>query len=232
MSNSEDLLRMRREYDYRKNKPEYDRLYSPFYSPYLYSVLHRQQDLIAMLRKQGVNSLGGKRILEIGCGRGGALVEYLTLGADPENLSGIDILPDRLTDARHKLPLSGISCADGQDLPFPAKTFDLVLQYTAFSSVLDDQIKKRMASDMLRVLKPDGLIVWYDFWLNPTNLQTRGIRPKEIRRLFDGCDIRFHKITLAPPIARRIVPISWGIGLFLESLKIFNSHFLAIIRPR
>ena len=42
-----------------------------------------------------------------------------------------------------------------------------------------------MAEEMVRVLrKPDGLIVWYDFWLNPTNKQTRGIRPTEIKKLF------------------------------------------------
>ena len=73
---------------------------------------------------------------------------------------------------------------------------------------------------------------WYDFWLNPTNPQTRGIRPAEIRRLFPNCRYEFHKITLAPPIARRVVPISWMLALFLESLKIFNSHYLVAIRPQ
>jgi len=71
----------------------------------------------------------------------------------------------------------------------------------------------------------------YDFWLDPTNPQTRGIRPGEIRRLFPNCQYIFRKITLAPPLARRIVPLSWGLALFLESLGIFNSHYLATIRP-
>jgi hypothetical protein len=93
-------------------------------------------------------------------------------------------------------------------------------------------MKKEIATDMLRVLKPGGLILWYDFWLNPTNPQTRGIRPAEIKRLFPNCTYEFHKITLAPPIARRVVPISWMLALFLESLKIFNSHYLAAIRPK
>jgi len=54
----------------------------------------------------------------------------------------------------------------------------------------------------------------------------------EIKRLFPGCRYEFHKITLAPPIARRVVPISWIAALFLENLKIFNTHYLAVIRPR
>jgi hypothetical protein len=28
---------------------------------------------------------------------------------------------------------------------------------------------------------------------------------------------------------RRLVPLSWGLALFLESLKIFNTHYLAAI---
>jgi hypothetical protein len=72
--------------------------------------------------------------------------------------------------------------------------------------------------------------VGYDFWLNLTNLQTRGIRPAEIFRLFPDRKIVYNKITLAPPIARRIIPVSWGLGLILESVKALNTHYLAIIQ--
>jgi hypothetical protein len=74
------------------------------------------------------------------------------------------------------------------------------------------------------------LILWYDFWLNPTNKQTRGIRPPEIRRLFPGCGFEFHRITLAPPLARRIVPISWLLAALLEKLKLLNTHYLVAIQ--
>ena len=79
----------------------------------------------------------------------------------------------------------------------------------------------------------------YDFRLNPTNPHTRGIRPAEtcpeqgrrIRRLFPNCAIELHKITLAPPLTRLVVKVSWMPALFLESLKVFNTHYLALIRP-
>lgn len=101
-----------------------------------------------------------------------------------------------------------------------------------FSSILDSDIRARAVSEMLRVLKPDGLIVWYDFWTNPTNKQTRGIRPTEIRKLFPGCTFRFQKITLAPPITRLLVPHFSALAYFLEALTIFNSHYLVIIRKQ
>jgi len=56
--------------------------------------------------------------------------------------------------------------------------------------------------------------------------------------LFPGCAFEFHKITLAPPLARRVVPVSWGLAYGLERLKIFNSvpfgdtHYLVAIRQR
>jgi hypothetical protein len=76
------------------------------------------------------------------------------------------------------------------------------------------------------------LILSYDFWLNPTNRQTRGLQPAEIRSLFPGCRFAFERITLAPPITRRLasLPGGWGLCLFLESLKIFNTHYLVAIR--
>jgi hypothetical protein len=85
---------------------------------------------------------------------------------------------------------------------------------------------------MVRVLRPGGLIIWYDFWFNPTNRQTQGIRPAEIRRLFPHCTHTFYRLTLAPPLARRLVPLSWTLALLLEKLRLFNSHYLVAIEKR
>lgn len=108
---------------------------------------------------------------------------------------------------------------------------DLALQFTAFSSLLDQNIKTRMAQKMLRVLKPQGMILWYDFWLNPTNRATRGIGKGEIRRLFPHCTFAFQRITLAPPIARAVIKVSWGFCALLEKMQILNTHYLVAIRP-
>lgn len=229
MSELPDLDRLREEYADRKTRLAGKDLYSLFYAPYQFATHQRQRALIRALKQLGIASLSGRRILEVGCGGGGVLLEYLSLGAEPENLFGIDLLRDRLVEAHHRLPLSGVSCADGQHLPFAERSFDLVLQYTAFSSVLDERIKQQMAADMLRVLRPDGVIIWYDFWWNPTNPQTRGIRLSEIRDLFPNQKMTYNKITLAPPIARRLIPVSWGLGLFAESIKVLNTHYLTMI---
>ena len=73
---------------------------------------------------------------------------------------------------------------------------------------------------MLRVLKTDGIILWYDYHMN--NLQNpnvKGVKKKEIYKLFPDCDVYLKRITLAPPITRAIVPSSWLACYFLEKLS-------------
>jgi SAM-dependent methyltransferase len=231
MSEVEDISRLRIEYAERKRRFEGRDDYSWSNPANLFILQQRQRALLRALRRHGLADLGQASLLEMGCGSGGVLAEFLNFGVKAANLHGADLLFDRLGEARPRLPGSPLANADGQRLPYSSRSFDLVLQFTALSSILDEAVRATICQEMLRVLKPGGLVLWYDFWLNPTNPQTRGIRPPEIRGLFPGCCFEFHRITLAPPIARRLVPLSWPLALLLESLKVFNSHYLAVIRP-
>ncbi len=227
---TDDLARLRAEYANRARRLAGSDIYSPFNSANFFTIQARQRAVLRALQKEGLTDLSGLRIFEMGCGSGGVLQEYRWLGADEKKLYGIDLLPDRLREARQAVPQAGLVNANGQYLPFPSASFDLVLQYTAISSILDADLRRAVCAEMLRVTRPGGLILSYDFWLNPTNRQTRGLTPAEIRQSFPGCAIRFYKITLAPPLARRIVPLSWGFGYLLESLGFLNSHYLTAVR--
>ncbi len=222
-----DLVRLRAEYAERAESIGKTDRYSLFNPAQLFAVQQRQRAVLKCLRRNDFYPLKGRHILEVGCGAGGVLLEALTFGADAEHVHGADLLFERVQKAFAPLPLT---CADGQSLPYAAASFDLTMQFTVFSSVLDDGVKRNLAAEMLRVTKPGGLILWYDFWLNPTNPQTRGIRPAEIRNLFPGCSFQFERTTLAPPLARRLVPLSWGLSLLLESMSVFNTHYLGAIR--
>ncbi len=227
----DDLARLRVEYEDRKFRFAGRDIYSLFNPAQLFAIQGRQRAVLSALKQQGIADLSQLKVLEVGCGGGGVLAEFLSLGVPAGNLHGVDLLHDRLTLAHGWLTGATLLNADGGCLPFPLGNFDLVLQYTALSSILDPRVRGYMCAEMLRVLNPAGLILSYDFWLNPSNPQTHGIRPAEIKRLFPDCRYEFRRITLAPPIARRLASISWGLCLFLESLKIFNTHYLASIRP-
>lgn len=206
--------------------------YSMFNPAALFAYQQRQVWILKILGQYGFFPLRDHRILEVGCGSGGVLTEFLRYGATPSQLFGIDIIRSSIEAAHDHLPHLPLIYGDGQTLPFPSGHFQLVMQYTALSSILDDEIKTNMAREMLRVLDPDkGVILSYDFWINWVNRQTRGVPPDELRRLFPNCTFQFHRITLAPPIARRLVKISRLLCCFLEKLTFLNTHYLVVIRP-
>jgi len=206
-------------------------LYSLGNPAYLFAIQRRQQAVLRLLRREGLWPLAGKDVLEVGCGTGGVLLELLSYGVEPGRLHGTDLLAERAGAARRLLPHVAVTCADGGRLPYANGAFDAVLQFTVFSSILDAATCYTVASEMRRVLKPEGVIIWYDFWLNPINKQTRGIRPEEVRALFPDCRVSLERITLAPPLARRLVPLTWSGALILEAARLLNTHYLAAIRP-
>lgn len=230
LSNPDETIRNQGEHIRLDKKLATSARYSPFNKASLFLYQQRQREALDLLACQGCHELSRLRILEVGCGTGGVLREFLGLGATLPIVYGCDLQVERLKIARQALPTLSLTCANSRFLPYPSGVFDLVLQYTMFSSILDETTRRHAAGQILRVLKPGGMLLWYDFWLNPTNPQTRGIRPKEIRRLFPGCQFSFRRITLAPPITQWLAPISWLLCSFLEKLRVFNTHYLVAIR--
>jgi SAM-dependent methyltransferase len=144
-------------------------------------------------------------------------------------LFGIDLLSERLEKAYHLSPNLHFVCASADNLPCPNEFFDLVMQFTVFTSILDNDMRKRVAEEMLRVLKPKGLIIWYDFWINPINPDVRPIKHHEIAHLFPDCRLDSQRVTLAPPIARRLARLSWLACHLLGKIPWLQTHYLVAI---
>ena len=112
-------------------------------------------------------------------------------------------------------------------LPYADEAFNLVFNCMMFSSILDDSLRGAIATEMWRVTKPGGLLL-YDFaYDNPANHAVLGIHRREMRRLFPEAHLSFKRLTLAPPIARAITPLSPLLSNLLERLTVFNTHLLA-----
>ena len=192
----------------------------------------RERALLRLLRDAGFLPLAGRRVLDVGCGDGGVLRDLLRYGASADDLHGVDLLPARVERARSLTPGASIEVGDGQELPHAAREFDLVLGFTLLSSVVDPAARQRVATEMLRVLKPGGLIVLYDFWINPLNRDVRPLRRSEVRRLFAGCAVAFRGTTLAPPVARLLAPRpgGWLACTVLEVLPFLRTHYVAAVR--
>ena len=92
-------------------------------------------------------------------------------------------------------------------------------------------MKEDVARQMLRVLKREGIILWYDYFVdNPQNPDVRGVRKKDIYDLFSDCKIYLKRITLAPPITRFLAPRSYLLSYLLESMRFLNTHYLGVIK--
>jgi SAM-dependent methyltransferase len=185
------------------------------------------------LDRLGKLPLTGCALADVGCGDGRWLRQFVEWGVEPEALCGIDLIGSRVDAASALAPGASLVCGDARSLPWPDQSFDVVLQFMVFSSILRPGVKHRIAAEMLRVLKPDGAILWYDArWGNPRNVNVRGVGAREIRGLFPGCEVRLRSVTLAPPLARRVVPLSWTAGALLERVPFLRTHCFGVIRKR
>ena len=207
------------------------RWYSLFNPAALFADHRREVEIIQMLSYAGVRDLSNVHILDLGCGNGAILRNFIRYGAQPQNCFGVDLLESRITEARHISPNMDFRCGNAESLSYSDGQFDMLLCFTVFTSILDGAMKQNITGEMLRVLKPGGIIIWYDYHLNnPKNTDVRGVKKKEIFKLFSGCDIKLRRTTLAPPITRALAPHSWTVCFFLEKMKIMNTHYIGIVK--
>ena len=233
VGSSKEEARIKAAYERRKTQIASTR-YSFHDLANLLSIQERERRVLALLARHAHVPLEGMKILEVGCGTGFWLREFIRWGARPENIFGLDLLPDRIEECRRLCP-DGVTVrpSNASTIDSPSESFDLVLQSTVFSSVLEAGVKQQMANEMLRVLRHEGIILWYDFFVdNPYNSDVRGIGRSELRTLFSGCKITCNRITLAPPLARLITPYAPTVCEFLAGLRIFDTHLLAAISKR
>jgi ubiquinone/menaquinone biosynthesis C-methylase UbiE len=196
-------------------------------------VQHREWEIVKMLKRAGIRTLQDKKILDVGCGDGRELINLIRYGAKPENLYGIDLIEDRIIEAKKLHPFINFISGDASTLPYFNEYFDIVMQFTVFTSILDKNMKKKIAEEMIRVLKPDGIILWYDYYVNnPRNPDVKRVSKKDIYDLFPNCEIYLKRIILAPPITRLIARRSQLVCYILEKLKIFNTHYIGIIKKK
>ena len=209
-------------------------LYSLFSPGHLFIIQECERRILALLKRYGHDCLEGRTILDIGCGKGFWILELIQWGARPENLAGIDLLPEQIAEARQLFPaVVKLLCGNAAKLDFSDGVFDLVIQATAFTSILDMNMKLAVASEMLRVLKKGGLILWYDYSVNnPLNPDVRGVSRKEISQLFPGCQIDLERITLAPPVLRFLARYSRLACTILSGLPFLCTHYVGVIQKK
>lgn len=207
--------------------------YAPSNPAELFMTGGRRRAAAELMEKLGVFPREGARVLEVGCGEGGLLPDFLGFRLAARDLYGIDLDPARLAGARRRLPGCHFAAADAAALPFAAASFDLVVASTVFSSLLEDPLQAAVAAEIARVLRPGGAYLHYDLAVgNPRNENVRGVPARRLAELFPGLAGQVRRVTLAPPLCRALLPRWAPLAALLEGLPFLRTHLLAVLLKR
>jgi ubiquinone/menaquinone biosynthesis C-methylase UbiE len=192
----------------------------------------RNDALERILAERFQHPLSQCRVLDVGCGEGGLLGWFHERGVKPENLFGVDLLPDRIRIARETFPAFTFLAGNAEQLAFPDDWFDLVLVFTVFSSILDDAMARGVAQNIKRVLTSRGAVVWYDMrYPNPWNPAIRAMTKSRIREFFPSFELELESSSLLPPVAHRLGRLTDRIYPWLVSISVLRSHHIGLLLP-
>ena len=121
-----------------------------------------------LLRLVAFDGYRGRSVLEVGCGAGVDLARFAKGGAQ---VTGVDLAASAIDLARANFEQQGLQgrfdVADGERLPFPDTSFDLVFAHGVVQYTANPQ---RLVEECHRVLKPGGEAVFQVYnrisWLN------------------------------------------------------------------
>lgn len=184
-----------------------------------------------LLERAGWLPLGERQVLDVGSGTGAELAWLREVGARDAGLVGIDLLPERVEAARQSFPGLDFQAGNAERLPFPDSSFDVVVACTLFSSILDEGMAKSVAGEIQRVMRPGGGLLWYDFrYDSPSNPNVRGLGERRVRSLFPDLGGELIRLTLLPPLARRLGPLTPAAYPVLAAIPPLRSHLLGLLR--
>ena len=219
----ERITRVYRQWNDGRALPRYERLRPEV----LQQSADRMRTLGAMLRRTVGSDLAALRMLDVGCGTGSFIRQLIDWGASPANLTGTELLPDRLEVARRKTA-HGVHWHLGGLEGIANGSVDLVSAHTVFSSILEDATRQALAAEMWRILRPGGWCMIFDFrYNNPRNHNVRRLTRMELGLLWPARERHYRTLLLAPPIARSLAALPY---LVPEALAILapplRSHFI------
>jgi len=155
------------------------------------------------------SSFKGQRLLEVGCGIGTDLVRFAKGGA---RVTGVDLAPTAIDLARTNFELNGVAAeelrvADGEALPFPEASFDVVYAHGVIQYTADPA---RLIRECHRVLKPGGAAIFMVYnrvsWLNGMSKLMKVALEHEDAPVLEKFSIAEFRTLLGPFSDVRIVP--------------------------
>jgi ubiquinone/menaquinone biosynthesis C-methylase UbiE len=189
-----------------------------------------RRELIDQIEQSAGGRLTRGNLLDVGCGSAWFLRALVERGADPGRLHGVDLLERRIADARCRLPDSRFEVADARRLPFPDRSFDVVLMLTLLSSLAAASSVASALTEARRVLAPGGALLIYEPRVpNPLNRHTVFVSRRLLRTGL-GEQPDEVKLTVLPALSRRLGPRTDRLYPRLARIGPLLTHRLSIHR--
>lgn len=193
----------------------------------------RATAILQLFKKNDFLPLHNLKILDIGCGVGKNLANFLNWGANPNNLFGVDLLQDRIDLAKKNLREINFFHMNAEELEFKDEYFDLIIVFTVYSSILEKQMLLNVTSQINRVLKKNGAVLWYDFrYDNPRNSNVRGVSLKQIKNYFVNYEYNIQSISVYPPLVRKLGSINYLIYPLINRIYFLRTHYLGLLTKK
>jgi len=177
---------------------------------------------IAALRSLALDK-SNTRILDVGCGSGSGLLQFVRLGFDRSNLVGIDLSDARIEQGRALLPGIDLQVADASRMPFGDETFDLVFESTMLGTLESQSLLQSIAAEMIRVTKKGGHIMLADWRYSRKGSGVKtAISREKIAELFSVGRttevVGRERGALVPPLGRRLSRIAPSLYFLLQAI--------------
>jgi SAM-dependent methyltransferase len=147
------------------------------------------------------------KVLDVGCGTGSSLLQFIKLGFLPQNLTGMDSGAERIEQARARFPNVEFLCESAERMSIPDSTFDLAFESTLFMMLTSEEIARQIAGEMLRVIRRGGYVMIADWrYAEPRSRDHRAMTSRRMASLFDvgGATtvVARERGALVPPLGR------------------------------
>jgi len=180
-----------------------------FLNRYLNYLLLKSAEQNNHLLISRINRANSARVLDIGCDNGKLIIERVQNIRKPE-IYGIDIRSEAVSSSK-KLGIRTIKGNVERELPFPSNFFDIV----SANQIIEHLVNvDRFASEIYRVLKPNGYLI-----LSTENLSSW----HNIFALIFGWQAFSQHVSLVENIGNPLRMLNWkNIPLSFTHIKIFT----------